>query len=374
MVLLFTAASIGPSPVNGQTLGPDFTGAGYEITDLGEPPELPDSHGGLAIRQDQPNTLYVAANAEFSYAAVFTVTLIRDPNSNHITGFEGPVTHFVNAPNVDGGLTFTPDNSLLYSQYPNNSIGETWPDTSAVSTAITPFGISPSTGGLAFIPAGFPGSGALAVTSYNGSRIYRLPFSVDSAGLYSFSDTTASEDLSGSALGPEGLAYVPLGSALFPVPSMAICSYYENEVWVYDVAQDGLPDTSTARILISDLGEAEGVVVDPVTGDMLFTTFLGSPHVFLLSGFHNPSTSIPDTSPANTTSFFPVPAADQVQYRASFPVAAVQVFDLTGREVLHAKGPMAGSGTIRVSNLAPGDYIALLEGLGQQAQGMIVKY
>jgi hypothetical protein len=47
---------------------------------------------------------------------------------------------------------------------------------------------------------------------------------------------------------------------------------------------------------------------------------------------------------------------------------------LTGREVLHAKGPMAGSGTIRVSNLAPGDYIARLEGLGQQAKGMIVKY
>ncbi len=374
LVFMLSAGSVLPGNVIGQTLGPSFVTAGYSLTDLGGITDLPASHGGLALRKNQPNTLYIGANAEFSYAAVFTVGLVRDPNTNSITGFTGPATHFVNAPNLDGGLTFTPEGPMLYSQYPNDAIGETWPDTSAVSTVITPFGTSPSTGGLAFIPAGYPGSGALAVTSYNASQVYRLPYSVDATGLYTFSDTTAAEDLSGSALGAEGLTYIPLGSALFPVPSMAICSYASDAVWVYAVAPDGLPDTSSARILISGLNEAEGVVVDSLTGDMLFSTFLGSPHIFRLSGFQNPTTSITATPSGTTPTFFPVPSSDRVHFNASFPVSSVRVFDLAGREMLHTVGPMSTSGSIAISSLAPGDYIARLEGMGRQGRAMIVKY
>lgn len=136
---------------------------------------------------------------------------------------------------------------------------------------------------------------------------------------------------------------------------------------------DGLPDTSSARILISGLNEAEGIVIDSLTGDMLFSTFLGSPHIFRLSGFQNPTTFITATPSGNTPIFFPVPSSDRVQFKASFPVSSVQVFDLAGREMLHVEWPMSTSGSIAISSLAPGDYIARLEGMGRQSRAMIVK-
>lgn len=107
LVFILSAGSVLPGKVISQTLGPSFVTAGYSLTDLGSITDLPESHGGLALRKDQPDTLYIGSNAEFSYAAIFTVGLIRDPNTNSITGFTGPATHFVNAPNLDGGLTFT---------------------------------------------------------------------------------------------------------------------------------------------------------------------------------------------------------------------------------------------------------------------------
>ena len=70
---------------------------------------------------------------------------------------------------------------------------------------------------------------------------------------------------------------------------------------------------------------------------------------------------------------FPVPSSSAVHFRTEFPVVQVHVLDLSGREVLHASGSHSTDGTIDISRLAPGHYIARFEGLGKQAQSMIVR-
>jgi hypothetical protein len=283
------AAALFVRPGYTQILAGEFADAGYVLTDLGNITGVPANYGGLFIRPEEPNVLYIGGAANSSGAVVYQVPLMRDPVTNRITGYAGEATFFVNAPNIDGGLLFASNGTLLFSRYSMNNLGQILPDNTYVSTPLTPLGINSSVGSIGIVPETHPGAGNFIVASYNASRLYNVPYTIDPSGEFLLSDQTHEVLVSGTATGPEGIAYIPIGSAGFPQPSMVISAYSLGRAVVFEVDENGLPDVATARDMVTGLSGAEGAAIDPVTGDFLFSTFGGGNRVLQVSGFALPS-------------------------------------------------------------------------------------
>jgi hypothetical protein len=272
-----------------QALTQEFINAGYTLTDLGSINLLPPQYGGLTIRTDQPNTLYIGGDANAAGGGIYTVPLLRDPVSHHITGFGGDATLYAPGPNNDGGIFFAPNGTLLYTKYSMNELGQILPNNTTVVTPLTQYGIASSVGSIALVPSNYPGAGNMIIASYNADIVYHIPFTVAGTGEYLLSSKLAEVSISGTANGPEGIAFIPQGSAGFPNPSMVISSYGYGKVVVFEVGTDGLPKPATARDMVTGLTGAEGAWIDPVTGDFLFSTFGGGNKIIRISGFEAPS-------------------------------------------------------------------------------------
>jgi hypothetical protein len=272
-----------------QTLTADFVSAGYTLTDLGSIDQLPAQNGGLTIRPEQPNTLYIGGSANTSGGGLYTVGLIRDPETKRITGFDGSAVLYAAAPNNDGGILFDQNGTLLFTRYSMNELGQILPDNTYISTPLTGYGVASSVGALAFVPAGYPGAGGMVFSSYNNAILYNVPYTKDVSGQYLLSNQVAEVSVYGVASGPEGIAYIPAGSAAFPNLSMAISSYANGMVVVFEVGNHGLPIPSTSREMVTGLTGAEGALIDPLTGDFLFSTFGGGNKVIRITGFEKPA-------------------------------------------------------------------------------------
>jgi len=320
-----------------QTLTSEFITAGYTLTDLGSVVELPSRYGGLTIRPDQPNTLYIGGYANEGQGALYSVALVRDAVTNHITGFGGAAVLYVAAPNIDGGVFFAPNGTLLFTRFSMNHLGQVLPDNSYVTTSLTELGISSSVGSIVLVPAGYPGAGNLILASYNYDILYHIPYTIDGAGQYILSNKSAEISVDGTANGPEGIAYIPAGSLAFPSLSMAVSSYSEGKVVVFEVGNDGLPDISAARDMVTGLTGAEGALIDPVTGDFLFSTFGGGDKIIRISGFEKPS-AIGDGPLQNNTGFnlSPNPTDGRVQVKFAEPAAEgyFEVYTILGEKIL----------------------------------------
>jgi hypothetical protein len=88
--------------------------------------------------------------------------------------------------------------------------------------------------------------------------------------------------------GPEGLLYVLAGNPEFAVSSVLIAEWSIGEVNAYELDSNGLPIAATRRLFMSGLSGAEGAIMDPLTGDFLFSTFGGGDQVIRVSGFVAP--------------------------------------------------------------------------------------
>lgn len=324
-------------PGYSQTLTEDFVAAGYSLTNLGSVDQLPSQYGGLTIRPDQPNTLYIGGSANNSGGGLYTVGLIRDPETKQITGFDGSAVLYVAAPNNDGGILFDQYGTLLFTRYSMNELGQVLPDNTYISNSLTEFGVTPSVGALAFVPAGYPGAGGLVFSSYNAGIMYNVPYTREASGQYFFSTKVAEVSVLPDAAGPEGIAYIPAGSAAFPNLSMVISSYGNGTVVVFEVGEYGLPVPSTVRQMVTGLTGAEGALIDPVTGDFLFSTFGGDNKVIRISGFEKPA-SVFDSPAENHAGFsiFPNPTEGFVKLDFVKPVSGgmVSVFNTYGAKVM----------------------------------------
>jgi hypothetical protein len=309
----------------------DYITAGYVLTDLGSIPGLPTPYGGLTIKDGSPDTLYIGGSANTSSGKIYTVPLVRDPITGTITGFGSP-SLYANAPYIDGGITFTPEGTLLFTQFPNHSMGQILPDNSYVSTSLNSAAPSASVGSLAFVPAGFPGAGGLIIAGYGNSNVYRVPFSVNLSGLYSFSPYTASSFIFGLANNPEGIAYVPIGSTGFPVPSMLISSFGLGKVVAFEVSPDGLPVASTAKDFVINLTGAEGAWIDQLTGDFLFSTFGASNRIIKVQGFVQPSAITTNVKNHSSILVFPNPANDSFTIQST-KGGVFELMDVTGKVI-----------------------------------------
>ena len=274
------------TPLQAQTFGTDFL-TDYSYTDLGTPGMVPGPLGGIHFKPGDNNTLWIGGNANNSAGAIYEVPVVRDPNG-HIIGFAADGVEAIDAPNIDGGIAFAPDGVMFVTTYSNNRLlqylpGSTVPD---LDLDLNALGVSSSVGTCQFVPDGFAGAGTLKIGSYNASQWYDAELSLNPQGTYDVLSVTATVNSGG---GPEGIVYIEGGNTGFAVDSVLISEYGANAVRAYEIDANGDPIPGTQRDFLTGLTGAEGAVIDPVTGDFLFSTFGGGNRVLVVSGFDQPT-------------------------------------------------------------------------------------
>lgn len=262
----------------------------YTLLSLGSVPGVTSNYGGIAFLNN--NTLLLGGAANGANGVIDEVAVTRDGLGN-INGF-GAVTQLSTGPYIDGGLAFGPGGDLFFTEYPVNQIGEILPG--GTSPALTQSSnTGSSVGTLAFVPAGFNGAGNFVIGSYNGGTFCTASLTPDGTvtGTYDIGTCTTSSTNTTNG-GPEGIIYVPQGSVDFTGQTALVSLYGDGEVGAYSIDSNGLPIASTFTPFITGLGGAEGAVIDPVTGDFLFSTFGGGSQIIEVQGFVAPPSSTPE--------------------------------------------------------------------------------
>ena len=284
----------------------------YEGSDLGPVPGLPPPYGGLTFLFSDPNTLLIGGEANQPEGKLYSIGVVRDA-SGHITGFSGTATVFAEAAYNDGGINYGPGNVLFLSRWPVNEIGQTKPGSAITDKIIDlgPLGVTPSPGGLNFVPAGFPGAGQLKIVSWEEGDWYTLDFAPDGGGTFDITNATLNTQIEG---GPEGFIYVPPGSPMFSdFDNMLVSEFSSSNVTIYDDGS-GNPIPATRTRFLAGLAGAEGALIDPLTGDFLFSTFtfVGGSKVIVVQGFAIPPQA--DLSITKMDDPDPVIAGEQLTY------------------------------------------------------------
>ena len=271
-----------------QSIGNDFA-TDYSLVSLGSVANVPANYGGLTFLD--ANTLLIGGAANGGNGAIYSASVTRGTDG-FVTGI-GAATLYATAPNIDGGLVFGPGGVLFFTGYPNNTIGQIAPGGAvpAKISAVSSNGVNASLGSLLFVPQGYSGAGQLKVLSYNGDTWETLSYAADGQGTFNFGTTSNRIAIGG---GPEGAAYVPLGSDGFANPSVLVSEYSTGRVVTYEVDANGDPITSTRRVVVKGLSGAEGAAIDPATGDFFFSTFGGGNQVVRVTGFAAPVTQVPE--------------------------------------------------------------------------------
>lgn len=280
LALMLTGASAGA-----QTIAGPYA-ADYAYYDLGSVSNMATPYGGLTFLAGDFNTMLLGGAANGGSGYIYSVGVTRDAGG-HITGFS-PATPFARAPYIDGGLTYGPGGVLFYTGYPTNTLGEIKPGSSGPDKTVdlSAAGISSSVGSLAFVPDGFNGAGRLKILSYSTNQLFDAALAADGSGTYDVVNATYIATLTG---GLEGIAYVPIGSPGFTGGQYALVSEYgAGSVASYQLDAFGNPMVGTREDFLTGLSGAEGAVIDPVTGDFLFSTFGATNHVVRVSGFSAP--------------------------------------------------------------------------------------
>ena len=260
-----------------------FYSSDYSVTDLGSVPGLPTRYGGLTLLAGDPNTLLVGGAANSAAGALYSIGVVRDL-SGSITGFSGTAEVFAEAAFNDGGVTYGPGGVLFTSRWPSNELGQLLPGSTTTDKVIglAALGVVQSHAALGFVPNTFDGAGQMKLVSWSGGQFYTAEFAPDGNGTFDISSVILETTLPG---GPEGFAYAPPGSPLFPNPSMLVSEFSASVVSTYEVDSNGNPILGTRRVLVSELSGAEGAFIDPQTGDFLFSTFGAGNRIVRVSGF-----------------------------------------------------------------------------------------
>jgi len=270
-VLLGLAAST--SIGSAQIIDPAYSGSyGSSATLVGTvPTPLLTVTTAIAFSSGSPNTLLVGGSTGGRPdGAIYSIGVTRDV-ANHITGFTGSPTLVSTAfgPSggaIDGGLAYGPLGNLFYTTFPDSGIGQITTGSSSPSTTATlPIG---SPGSLAFTPAGFGSDGHLKLTSYIDNAWYDATLTPNGP---TFNVSVGSSVALGANFKPEGIAYVAAGQPDFSNNSVLIASVGDGKVYAYQTDASGNPNTGTKQTFMT-LGDLGGLVLDPLTGDLLGVT------------------------------------------------------------------------------------------------------
>lgn len=344
-----SGSCIGAEPA---TLAAAFA-ADYSCVGLGSVPGLPPSYGGLTLKPNDPNTLLIGGFANSTSGHIYQIGVVRDANM-HITGFSGTAILYPDENSTigqynDGGVAFGPGDVLFATRYPVNQLEQTKPGSSAPDKIIdlNALGITSSVGSIGFVPAGFPGAGQMKIVSYNGGGWYTAAFTPDGNGTYDITSATLGPIIGG---GPEGIAFVPPGSAVFPPNSTLVAQYSIGKVITAPLDANGDPVIADQQEFMAQLSGAEGAFIDPVTGDFLFSTFGSGNQVIRVGGFQVPTTPTPTPTPT------PLPVSVSGTVSACPNPGAAPLTDATLTVTGDASGSSLtdGSGQYLLSNLPSG--------------------
>lgn len=284
LVLAAIAIALSPITLRAQTFGANFA-ADYSFVDLGTPAGVPTRLGGVTFKPNDLNTLWIGGAANAPIAAIYEIAVTRNAQG-HITAFSGTSTLHAPAPNIDGGLAFDSTGVLFFTGYPTNTLGEFKPGSTTVDKTIQLTSINSSVGAIQFVPAGFPGAGRFKILSYNSGDWYEADLVADGSGTFDVANAQLKVNVGG---GPEGLVYVHGGNPGFANDSTLVCEYSTGRVSAYDIDANGDPVLATRQDFMLGLTGAEGALIDPVTGDFIFSTFGGGDRVLVVRGFSLPT-------------------------------------------------------------------------------------
>ena len=272
-----------------QTFGPDFV-ADYSYSDIGNNPAIPSPYGGVNFVLGEADTLLLGGSANNSAGVIMEVEITRDPVTNRIDGYTGTPVQFATAPYVDGGLVFGPDDVLFFTQFPVNTLAQLKPGSTAPDRVddLNALGITNSVGACFFVPPGFGGAGSFKIVSFNTGDWYDADVVPDGAGTFDITNVTLT--VPGLFGGPEGIVYIQGGNPGFPVDSILLSEWSAGSVGAYEIDANGDPIASTRRDFLIGLTGAEGALIDPITGDFVFSTFGGGDRVVVVHGFTTPQT------------------------------------------------------------------------------------
>ena len=287
--------SLGMGTAHAAVLSSGFDSS-YTLNNLGSA-GVPTDYGGITFKD--ANTLLLGGAINGSSGAIYSVPLTRSGTNNSITSFGTP-TLFATAPNIDGGLAFGPGGVLFYTGFPNNVIGQikpgsTSPDKVINLSNLTPNSVVSSVGSLAFVPLGFSGADNFKIASYNGGTFYSASLVADGLGTFDIQNVSLPLTISNQNE-PEGIAYVAAGNSLFASNSLLLSEYDAGRVSAFTVDSNGDPIVGSRQDFITGLTGAEGATIDPVTGDFLFSSFVGVDNqIFQVQGFRSTTAqSVPE--------------------------------------------------------------------------------
>ncbi len=268
-----------------QTLGETFQ-KDYKLTDLGRVRGLPTRQGGLVLKSDDANVLLIGGNANRATGKLFAVK-VRRSDDDSIESL-GNAAFFADAPYNDGGLCYAPNGVLLCAQWPVNNLGQLAIGARTPGRVLNLGGESQkhSLASLNF----FAPTGHLKMLTWSSGGWYDAQLRPAGDGSYDVVRRTHVTNLQG---GPEGFVYVPKGSPQFPKPSLLVAEWSAGNVVAYEITETGDPVPETRRVFVGDLHGAEGGMIDPLTGDFLFTTFGGGDRVIRVDGLKKPDSSDP---------------------------------------------------------------------------------
>jgi N-acetylneuraminic acid mutarotase len=275
----------------------------YDCTNLGTVP-VPFGWGALTLKYDDPNTLLIGGNANTGNGRIYQIALTRDVN-NHINGFSGAVTVYPTPDATigqfnDGGVVFGPGNVLFVTRFPSNELEQSKPGSIAPDkvTSLSALGIHSSVGSIGFVPPGCPGAGSMKIASFNSGEWYHCEFAPDGNGTFNITSANLRATLPNGA-GPEGIAFVPPNSPVFPSNSVLIVDWQHGVLLTAPLDSNGDPIVANMQNVIEGMGPSEGGAIDPLTGDYLLSSGGVGGKIFRVSGFATPSPS-PTPSPSCT--------------------------------------------------------------------------
>lgn len=266
--------------------GTDFV-AYYTDHDLGSVPGLPAPYGGLTFKPGDLNSLWIGGTANNAAGLIYEIGLTRD-GANHITGFTGSATALGGVGEYnDGGVTIGPGGVLFTSQWPVNKLGQTKPGSTDEDKIIdlAALGVANWHAAINFVPTGFAGAGQMKLVSYGYGEWYDAAFAPDGLGTYDITSVTQKTTIGG---GPEGFVYIDGANDGFGSDSLLVAEWSAGNVAAYTIDSNGDPLPGTRRDFLNGLTGAEGSLIDPLTGDFLFSTFGGGNHVVAIRGFTAP--------------------------------------------------------------------------------------
>jgi hypothetical protein len=265
----------------------------YAITaDLGQYPLYPfgGNYSALCFSPADPNELLVAAQVTTLARGIVRTTVARNA-AGHITGFSGVTGNFAYAaPNIDSGLAYGPNGVLFATTYPDNLLYQYEPGSFERDKIIDlgALGVYPSTGSVTFVPAGNAGAGGIRfIQNWPYGRMYTADLTPDGSGTYNVSNVTAVMEFGGGN-SPGQMLWVPPNSPGFDDANkhVLLANYGSQRIAAYQLDANGHPNFGTQMAFMTGLVGSLGAVVDPLTGDFLFSTYGGSgagDHIYVVS-------------------------------------------------------------------------------------------